>query len=77
MGDRLNIPPADFSVDAAVAELSRRSVDPALQQALRVLLESCDLARFAPAAIDQIAMQKTYDEAKRIIVEIERTLKQS
>jgi len=77
LGDRLNIPPAAFSVDAAVAELSRRSVDPALQQALRVLLESCDLARFAPAAIDQIAMQKTYDEAKRIIVEIERTLKQS
>jgi hypothetical protein len=77
LGDRLTIPPAEFSVEAAVAELSRRSVEPDLQQALRVLLESCDMVRFAPTATDQAAMQKTYDEAKRIIVEIERTLRQS
>jgi len=75
LGDKLNIPQADFSVDGAAAELSHRSVEPGLLQSLRSLLESCDMARFAPSSLDVSSMQKTYDEAKRIIVELERTLK--
>jgi hypothetical protein len=75
LGDKLNIPQAEFSVDGAVAELSRCWVEPGLVQSVRSLLESCDLARFAPSSLDVSSMQKTYDEAKRIIVELERTLK--
>jgi hypothetical protein len=33
------------------------------------------MARFAPTSLELPAMQKTYDEARRIIVELERTLK--
>jgi len=40
-----------------------------------VLLESCDMARFAPTSLETAAMQKTYDEARRVIVELEHTLK--
>jgi hypothetical protein len=76
LGDKLNIPPADFSVEGAAAELGRRSVEGGTVQALRSMLESCDMARFAPTSVDQAAMQRTYDEAKRVIVDIERTLKQ-
>jgi hypothetical protein len=75
LGDKLNIPQAEFSVDGAAAELAGRLVEPGLLQSLRSLLESCDMARFAPSSLDVSSMQKTYDEAKRIIVELERTLK--
>ena len=75
LGDKLNIPPASFSVEGALAELTHRSVQPDLQQSLKTLLETCDMARFAPTNVDQAAMQRVYDEAKRIIIELERTLK--
>ena len=38
------------------------------------ILETCDMARFAPTSLELAVMQKTYDEARRIIVELERTL---
>lgn len=75
LGDKLNIPQANFSVEGAMTELKNRSVDLGLCHALRVLLESCDMARFAPTSLELPAMQKTYDEAKRLIVELERMLK--
>jgi hypothetical protein len=75
LGDKLNIPQSDFSVEGAITELKDHSVETGLCHALRVLLESCDMARFAPTSLELPAMQKTYDEAKRLIVELERVLK--
>jgi hypothetical protein len=75
LGDKLNIPQSEFSVEGAITELSRRGVDTDLQQALRMVLESCDMARFAPTSLGQATMEKTYDEARRIIVELERTIR--
>ncbi len=75
LGDKLNIPQASFSIEGALAELNERSVDPGIQHALKALLESCDMARFAPGGLEMQAMQKAYDEAKRLIVELEKTLK--
>ena len=64
-----------FSIEGAVAELGARSVAPALTASLKALLETCDLARFAPTGLDLTVMQRTYDEAQRIIVDLERTLR--
>ena len=75
LGDKLNIPQAEFQIDHTVSQLKERSVDPGFVHALRVLLESCDQARFAPTSHQVSEMQKTYDEARRLIVELERTLK--
>jgi hypothetical protein len=75
LADKLAILQAEFSVDGACNELARRSVPEGLVRSLRALLESCDLARFAPTSLETAAMQKTYDEARRVIVELERTLK--
>lgn len=75
LGDKLNIPQAEFSVDGAVSELADRTVNEELRRSLRTLLETCDMARFAPTSLEVAAMQRTYDEASRVIVEIERTLK--
>jgi hypothetical protein len=77
LGDKLNIPQADFSVAVAAEALTRRSADPTLVESLRSLLETCDMARFAPTSMELSAMQRAYDEARRIIVELERTLKAS
>ena len=74
LGDKLNISQSEFSVDGAVTELRKRSVAAGLVHALKSLLESCDLARFAPTSLEVAAMQRTYDEARRVIVELERTL---
>jgi hypothetical protein len=75
LGDKLNIPQAEFSVEKAATALGQRSVDSRLVHSLEVLMEHCDMARFAPTSLELGAMQKIYEEAKRIIVELERTLK--
>ncbi len=75
LSDKLNIPQALFSVDGAVSELQSRGVKESLVADLRGILEICDLARFAPTSLELSAMQKTYDDARRVIVELERTLK--
>ncbi|HUI10385.1 MAG TPA: BatD family protein [Bacteroidota bacterium] len=75
LGDKLNIPQSAFSVEGAVAELTARTVPADLITSLKALLETCDLARFAPTSLDLSVMQRTYDEAQRIIVALEKTLK--
>jgi hypothetical protein len=75
LGDKLNIQQADMSVDAALIELSKRSVNGEISVALKSLLESCEMARFAPTSFEASVMQKIYDDAKKLIIELERTLK--
>ncbi len=75
LGDKLGIQQADISIDAAVSELTRRSVDGETTAALKGLLETCEMARFAPTSLSQEMMKQTYSDASRIIVNIERTLR--
>jgi hypothetical protein len=75
LGDKLNIPQAEYSVEGAVQELSSRGITPELAASLRTTLETCDMARFAPTSLELAAMQRVFDEARRIIIELERTLK--
>ena len=75
LGDKLNIPQASFSVEGAVTVLRERGADEQLLAGLRTVLETCDMARFAPTSLELSAMQKTYDDARLVIVEVERTLK--
>jgi hypothetical protein len=74
LGDKLGIPQAEFSVERAAGALADAGTPAPLVQALRTLLETCDMARFAPTSVDRPAMQRAYEEASRIIVELERTL---
>ncbi len=74
LGDKLGIPQAEFSVERATGTLTGTGTPESLVHALRALLETCDMARFAPTTIDRPAMSRAYDEARRIIVELERTL---
>jgi hypothetical protein len=75
LSDKLNIQQADFSIEGAVHELQQRSVDGQVASSLKTLLETCDMARFAPTGMDDAAMRKTFDNARQLIIELERTLK--
>jgi hypothetical protein len=75
LSDKLNLPQADFSVESASAALRDRGADGGLVQAMSSVLEVCDMARFAPTSMELSTMQRIYDEARRVIVELERTLK--
>jgi len=75
LGDKLNIPPSALSTEAALRELGDRGAERGILGALTSLIETCDLARFAPTSLEVSVMQRTYDEAQRIIVELERTLR--
>ncbi len=75
LGDKLNIQQADISIDGIVNELTRLSINAETSTALRTMLESCEMARFAPTSLSSETMKQTYDDASTIIVEIERTLK--
>jgi hypothetical protein len=75
LGDKLGVSPADMSIDRAVSELTRRGAAETVQSGLRSLLEACEMARFAPTSLEAPAMQKTFEQARTIIVDVERTLK--
>jgi hypothetical protein len=75
LGDKLNIQQADMSVESVMSVLSTRSLNPAIPKSLKSVWEVCGMARFAPTSLESVAMQKTYDDAKWVIVELERTLK--
>ena len=75
LGDKLNIQQADMSVESVMSVLTTKSLNPAIPKSLKSVWEVCEMARFAPTSLESVAMQKTYDEAKWVIVELERTLK--
>ena len=75
LGDKLNIQQADLSIENVLAELAVRSVNGETPKSLKSLWETCEMARFAPTSLEAAAIQRTFDEAKRLIIELERTLK--
>lgn len=74
LGDKLRIQPADMSIDTALEALSKCGVEPALCERLKALLESCEMARFAPAASKAEAMRQSFEEARTMIMDLERVL---
>ncbi len=75
LGDKLNIPPADLSIDRVLQSLTTSSVNGNVSAMLKELLELCEMARFAPTNVSDAMMQKSFAEAKNIIVELERTVR--
>ena len=75
LGDKLNLQQADLSLERVEGELGARGVEPEVVTSVRSLLETCEMARFAPAGSAVTDMQKIYDEGQRIIVEIEKQMR--
>ncbi len=74
-GSKLNLQQAELSIDRVEEAFQRRGIEEGTTTAFRSLIESCEMARFAPAGTEKADMQKMFNEAGRIIVELEKRLR--
>ena len=74
VSDKLLIPAADLSKENIGEKLRERGVSDEVIAALTALLDQCEFARYAPDS-EQTRMQGQYDEAVRVISDIEGQLK--
>jgi len=72
ISDRLGIATASLTMDEVIRELRNRAVSEDLLKRLRVLLEECDLARFAPSQFDPQQMKIRFEEAASLIMQLEK-----
>lgn len=70
VGDKLAIPPAELSIDAARTALSARSVHEEAVGKFSAMIEKCEYARFAPSA-DAAQMDSVFADAVGLISTIE------
>ncbi|MBU1101454.1 MAG: BatD family protein [Bacteroidetes bacterium] len=69
--DKLGIQKSDFTLEKAVAELTRRGVDEVLVSSVKEISEKCEFARFAPSAQNSVSANELYEESVSLIVTLE------
>ncbi len=72
--DKLRISKSEFSVEKAISLLQIRNINDQLVNDVKASIEKCEFARFAPRAGESASMNEMYNEATRIIVELENQL---
>jgi hypothetical protein len=72
--DKLHIPKAEISFDRAVEELQRKNIHGELIDNLKVCIEKCEYARFAPGSGGASAMNEMYNDLTKVIIELEKSL---
>jgi hypothetical protein len=73
LSDKLGIPPSDMNKDAAINALRNRNVDAVQLTALAAMLDTAEMALYAPSTINE-SLQQTYDKATSIIDQLENSL---
>ena len=73
-GDKLSIPVAELSKDNIKAELKRRNISEEAVKEVIGLLDDCEFARYAPGD-DTGRMDRLYEQAVRVIGQVENTIK--
>jgi len=76
VSDKLIIPVADLSRDRISEVLAQKGAGEAVIADLNSIIDACEFARYAPDA-DHSAMEKHYEEAVRVISQLESTMKNS
>ena len=74
LGDKLSISPAKLSREVALEMLQSRSVDNELIGKLSVLLDACEMERFAPISTFS-SLDEVYVSAREVITQIDANLK--
>ncbi len=74
ISDKLNIPVSELTRVNAVASLSARGVDEEKISSLNNILDTCEFARFAPAASGTEA-EKIYEGASQFIKSVENSIR--
>lgn len=72
--NKLGISTADFTLDGALTELKDRNVPDELVERVEKIANKCEFIRFAPKTDSTNPMQEIYDEAVRIIIDVEKSL---
>ena len=75
LADKVGTPASGLTYDGIEELLERRSVDPSLRGRFRRCLETCDFARFAPAASERSEMEKALSEAESLVETLEGSVK--
>lgn len=72
--NKLGITTAEFTLDGALAELKAKNVSDELVDSVEKIAHKCEFIRFAPKTDSLNPMQEIYDEAVRIIIDVEKSL---
>jgi hypothetical protein len=72
--DKFRIPKAEFTLDRAAAELSRRNISTELIDKMKTNAEKCEYIRFAPGTNPREAMDEMYKSLSEVVIEIESSI---
>ncbi len=75
LGDKLNIDMAELSKDNVEEKLQARAVKPETVAKLKALINTCELALYAPVSDEHTEMKKNYDAAMNLIADLEDEVK--
>ena len=75
LGDKLNIDMAELSKDNVEEKLQARAVKPETVAKLKALINTCELALYAPVSDEHTEMKKNYDAAMNLIADLEDEIK--
>jgi hypothetical protein len=70
--DRFNLPAFGLTADK-IREFAVGKLDDVIVTRLLDLLQQCDFGRFAPGGSGKQQMQRLWDEASNLIVDLEKT----
>jgi len=75
LGDKLNIDMAELSKDNVEDKLQARNVNPETIAKLKALINTCEMALYAPVSDEHTEMKKNYDTAMNLIADLEDGIK--
>lgn len=73
--DKLQINPADFTLDRAIEELNRKGINGEIVSKIKQTAEKCEFARFAPSAAGLDNNKVYYESVNEIINQLESHIK--
>lgn len=72
--DKLAIQKSEFTLDGAVRELTSKNVSQDLIDRVQHIAEKCEYVRFAPQGETSASAHEIYDEAVKVIVELDSSI---
>lgn len=72
--DKLAIQKSDFTLEIALDKLRQKKVDSVLVDRVKLISEKCEFVRFAPQGETSASASEIYNDAVKLIIEVDSTL---
>jgi hypothetical protein len=72
--DKLGIQKSEFTLEGAINKLTVENVKPDLIERVKHIAEKCEYVRFAPQGETSASAQEIYDEAVKVIIELDNVI---